>query len=95
MPKDTRPRVELFFVDAAGRRWQVYEYSVLGGRRLVRSPGVGGADYRAFVPSDGGKPRVYRFWKDGPTGGRGLEPSVLAKQFEEAEEVEPRVRRAG
>jgi hypothetical protein len=98
MATRTAPRTEVFFMDGSGRRWQIFEYSVMGGRRLVRSVGAGGADYRAFVPMDhpgGGKPRLYRFWKDGPTGGRSLEPVVLERQLEEAEEIEARVKRAG
>ena len=89
-------RTEVLFTDAAGRRWQVFVHSIMAGRRLVRTPGAGNADYQTFVTLHAGKPRQYHFFRDGATGGRGLEPSVLETQLREADEIQPRERqRAG
>jgi hypothetical protein len=86
MPR--RPRVRLIFEDAAGREWELYEHVIIAGMRHMRSVGEGGADYRTFVPLDGGAPKQYRFFRDSPNGGRSLSPLVLQRQLAEAEEVE-------
>jgi hypothetical protein len=86
MPR--RPRVRLIFEDAAGRQWEMYEHVIIAGVRHMRSVGEGGADYRTFVPLDGGAPRQYHFFRDSPHGGRSLQPDVLQKQLAEASEVE-------
>jgi hypothetical protein len=85
-----RPRVRVIFMDAEGREWEMYEHVIIAGVRHMRSVGEGGADYRTFVPLDGGAPRQYKFFRDSPNGGRSLHPSVLQKQLAEASEVERR-----
>jgi hypothetical protein len=81
-------RVELIFTDAMGRRWKVYDWRVLSGRRLKRAPGDKSAEYRGFVDEASGERRVYRF----PTEDTPRLPSarLLSQQLAEAQPGHPR-----
>lgn len=48
----------LHFTDATGRPWKVYSYSVTAGR-ILYARADGNAQYRGFVPLDGGARRIY------------------------------------
>jgi hypothetical protein len=42
-------RVEVVFTDEAGRRWKVYDWSVISRHKYRRSPGEQCAEYRGFL----------------------------------------------
>lgn len=44
-------------VDAAGRGWLVYEFSVIAGKVIHFAVGSGSGQYRGFDPVDGGARR--------------------------------------
>jgi hypothetical protein len=54
-------RVEVVFTDEQGRRWRVYDWSLICGHKYRRSPGEQCAEYRGFVDVETGERRVYRF----------------------------------
>jgi hypothetical protein len=54
-------RVDVFFTDEAGRRWRVYDWSVISGHKYRRRPGEQCAEYRGFIDESTGERRVYRF----------------------------------
>lgn len=77
----------VIFRDDVGRRWKVYDWNVIGGRRHKRNPGDQSAEYRGFVAETSGESRVYRFpTEDTP---RLLSVQVLSQQLAEAEPGHP------
>jgi hypothetical protein len=80
-------RVDLVFIDEKGRRWKVYDWSVICGHKYRRSPGEQCAEYRGFVDAATGERRVYLF----PTQGapRICSAFLLRQQLVEARVLEP------
>jgi hypothetical protein len=58
-------RVEIVFTDEAGRRWKVYDWSLICGHKYRRAPGQQCAEYRGFLDEQTGERRVYRFPTEG------------------------------
>lgn len=58
--KSARPRVRI--VDAKGREWDVYEFSIRPGKPTYFDVGSGSGQYRGFVPVDGGARRRRLMW---------------------------------
>ncbi len=79
--RPSKPHVRVIFRDVAGREWEMFEHVIVAGIRHMRSVRDGDADYRTFVPFDGGAPKQYRFFRDSPNGGRSLYPGVLQRQL--------------
>ena len=79
-------RVELTFTDAEGRRWKVYDWSVISGHRYKRSPGEQCAEYRGFLAESSGERRVYRFPTE--SAPRLCSAVLLSRQLAEAHVLE-------
>lgn len=63
--------------DAAGRAWDVYDFSIIAGSAIKNAFGTG--QYRGFVPVDGGARRVFLlFEKD---RARGTSEDVLLEHL--------------
>ena len=56
-----RMRIDVVFTDEQGRRWRVYDWSVISGHKYRRSPGEQCAEYRGFLNEQTAERRVYRF----------------------------------
>ena len=80
-------RVEVFFTDREGRRWKVYDWSLICGHKYRRSPGEQCAECRGFLDEMSGERRVYRFKADAES--RLQTATLLARQLEESLPVEP------
>ena len=96
MASAKRPKVRVLFTDKDGREWEIFEHVVGGGLHVAHTPGEGHADYRTFVPTDGGNPKQYKFYikDDSLNGGRGLSPIFMALQLEQAKEIQRKAKRA-
>jgi len=81
-------RVELVFTDERGRRWRVYDWSVICGHKYRRSPGQQCAEYRGFVDEATGERRMYRFPTEGAP--RLCSTFLLRRQLAESQLVPER-----
>lgn len=68
------------FVDANGREWEVFDFSVIAGRVTQFPIGSSGAAYRGFVPVDRGARRTFMFM--GAKVDRSPDPANLAAQLQ-------------
>ena len=76
-------RVEIVFTDERGRRWKVYDWSLISGHKYRRAPGEQCAEYRGFVDEITGERRVYRFASE--SAPRLCSAFLLGQQLEVAE----------
>lgn len=66
------------FTDSSGRRWLVYDFRVVDGKRRRVPLCDWRSEGRAFVAEDNGEVRIYAF---GYAAYRSLEPKLLAGDF--------------
>ena len=76
-------RVDVYFTDPEGRRWKVYDWSLICGHKYRRSPGEQCAECRGFLDESTGERRVYRFKADAES--RLQTPVLLARQLASAD----------
>ena len=80
-------RLEVLFTDHEGRRWKVYDWSLICGHKYRRSPGEQCAECRGFVDEATGERRIYRFRSDAESR---LQTTVLlARQLAASQLLEP------
>jgi hypothetical protein len=78
--------IEVYFTDAEGNRWRVYDV-VFGpplaepGRRAVLAHGDPRARFRLFVPREGHLLRLHRFGGVAGDEDRSLDVTTLAEQL--------------
>jgi hypothetical protein len=85
-----KARANLVFADEHGRRWRVYDWTVIAGHKYRRSPGEQSTEYRGFFNEPTGERREYRF-PDEKTP-RLLSDHLLKQQLAEARVLPPRRR---
>jgi hypothetical protein len=85
-----KARASLVFTDDDGRRWRVYDWTVIAGHKYRRSPGEQSTEYRGFFNEATGERREYRF-SDEKTP-RLLSDHLLKQQLAEARVLPPRGR---
>jgi hypothetical protein len=75
-------RVEIVITDDQGRRWKVYDWSLISGHKYRRAPGEQCAEYRGFLDELTGERRVYRFPSE--SAPRLCSAVLLSRQLAEA-----------
>jgi hypothetical protein len=86
-------RLDLVFTDHEGRRWKVYDWSVISGHKCRRSPGEQCAEYRGFLDEATGERRVYRFPTE--SAPRLCSTVLLSQQLDAAHVLERELDRQG
>ena len=72
-------RVEVYFTDSDGRRWKVYDWSLICGHKYRRSPGEQCAECRGFLDDRGEEAcRCRAAPKAGSTGERWRPPGLVS-----------------